>query len=86
MSVRLIDKYAAEFVEQGKFAAMRSRLAAAHACLRAHPGGNDFKGWYDLPQTFDKAELEEIEQAAAKIRAASCSISSSSALSKVCGN
>ena len=68
MSVRLIDKYAAEFVEPGKFAAMRSRLAAAHACLRAHPGGNDYKGWYDLPQTFDKAELEAIEQAAAKIR------------------
>lgn len=69
MSVRLIDKYAAEFIEPGKLAAVRSRLAAADACLMEHPGGNDFKGWYELPETYDRDEVARIEAAAAKIRA-----------------
>lgn len=68
MSVRLVDKYAAEFIEPGKLAAVRSRLAAADACLKEHPGGNDFKGWYDLPDKYDKDEVAAIEAAAAKIR------------------
>lgn len=68
MSVRLIDKYAAEFIEPSKLATVRSRLAAADACLKEHPGGNDFKGWYDLPDTYNRDEVTAIEMAAAKIR------------------
>ncbi len=69
MPVRLVEKYAAEFIEPGKLAAVRSRLAAADACLMEHPGGNDFKGWYDLPINYNRDEVAQIEAAAAKIQA-----------------
>ncbi len=71
MSVRFIDKYVAEFVDADKLAAMRSRLADADARLKEHTGGNDFKGWYDLPYTYNRDEVAAIEAAAAKIRAQS---------------
>ncbi len=71
MSVRLIDKYAKDFISDGELAAMRERLCEADAKLKTRTPGKDFKGWYDLPDCFDAVELAGIEKAAEKIRAES---------------
>lgn len=71
MSVRLIDKYAKDFISDGELAAMRERLCEADAKLKMRTPGKDFKGWYDLPDCFDAVELAGIEKAAEKIRAES---------------
>ena len=71
MSVRLIDKYAHEFIDGDKLAAMKERLVKADAMLKARSEENDFKGWYDLPLNYDRDELAAIEKAAEKIRSES---------------
>ena len=68
MSVRLIDKYAGEFIEKDALAAMEERLIQADAMLKARSEENDYKGWYDLPLNYDTEELAAIERAAEKIR------------------
>ena len=68
MSVRLIDKYAHEFIEEDALAAMEERLIKADAMLKARSEENDYKGWYDLPLNYDTEELAAIERAAEKIR------------------
>ena len=71
MSVRLIDKYAHEFIDGDKLAAMKERLVKADAMLKARSEENDYKGWYDLPLNYDRDELAAIEKAAEKIRSES---------------
>lgn len=46
-----------------------AELPAAHATLTGHTGlGNDYLGWLALPKTIDRAEVEAVKAAAAKIR------------------
>lgn len=68
MSVRLIDKYAGEFIDSAALAAMNERLVKADAMLKARSEENDYKGWYDLPLNYNEEELVAIEKAAEKIR------------------
>ncbi|MEG0771771.1 glucose-6-phosphate isomerase [Clostridium sp.] len=47
----------------------KSMVTAAHHTLENRDGaGNDFLGWLDLPQNYDKAEFEKIKIAAEKIK------------------
>ncbi|HLR09508.1 MAG TPA: glucose-6-phosphate isomerase [Bacillota bacterium] len=44
-------------------------VKTAHDMLHSKTGsGNDFLGWVDLPENYDKAEFSRIQKAAAKIR------------------
>ena len=50
-------------------AALAPRLRDAQIALEEKTGrGNDFLGWLDLPNTYDRAEFARIREAAARIR------------------
>ena len=57
------------FITNGEFDAVKEKVAAASALLRAGTGkGNDYLGWRDLPAVFDKEEYERIKDAGRRIR------------------
>ncbi len=69
MAVKFIDKYTKDFVREHEMDAIKSQVLAAHKTVHEKSGlGNDFLGWLDLPQNYDKAEFEAIKKAAEKIR------------------
>lgn len=69
MSVKLNDKYLADFVGDGEYACIRPLVDMAHEQLRDRSGaGNDFLGWVDLPENYDKEEFGRIKVAAEKIK------------------
>jgi len=69
MTVRLNDKYIKPFVKDEELATIKSDIADAHKCLLEGSGeGNDFLGWIDLPNNYDKDEYDRIKKAAAKIQ------------------
>lgn len=57
------------FVGQHEVAHLEEAVALAHRQLHDKTGpGNDFLGWIDLPQNYDKEEFARIRKAADKIR------------------
>ena len=69
MAVKFIDKYTKDFVREHEMDAIKSQVLAAHKTVHEKSGlGNDFLGWLDLPENYDKAEFEAIKKAAEKIR------------------
>ena len=69
MTVKLNDKYIKPFVKDEELVAIKSDIADAHKCLLEGNGeGNDFLGWIDLPNNYDKEEYARIKKAAAKIQ------------------
>ena len=51
------------------FSDLRHRLVQADKWIRERNGkGNDFLGWIDLPETYDRAEFDRILKAAERIR------------------
>ncbi len=57
------------FLEGAALAEAAERAEAAKTLLLSREGaGNDFLGWIDLPETYDKEEYARIKKAAAKIR------------------
>ncbi len=69
MTVRLNDTYIKPFVKEDELAKIQSEITAAHKCLLEGSGeGNDFLGWIDLPNNYDKEEYARIKAAAAKIQ------------------
>ena len=69
MTVRLNDKYMKPFVKEDELSAIQSEINAAHKCLLDGNGeGNDFLGWIDLPNNYDKDEYTRIKAAAKKIQ------------------
>ena len=46
----------------------RTVLAAKETLVNRDGAGNDFLGWIDLPENYDKEEFARIQQAAAKIQ------------------
>lgn len=72
LSVSFNGKYLAPFIAPHEYGMMMPALLAAHNSLKEKTGpGNDFLGWVDLPQNYDKDEYARIKQAAAKIRSGS---------------
>ncbi len=62
-------KKALPFISQNEIDNMSEYVLAAHKMLHEHTGaGNDFLGWLDLPENYDKEEFERIKAAAEKIR------------------
>ena len=57
------------FVEEREIANLAPLVQAAQDTLHAGTGaGNDFLGWVDLPENYDKEEFARIKQAAKKIQ------------------
>ena len=69
MAVKLNSKYVAAFLPDNALESMRAEVEAAHKALNDGTGkGNDFLGWLDLPENYNKAEFAEIKKAAEKIQ------------------
>ena len=57
------------FCGENELAAIKDEILAARDVLTGATGeGNDFVGWVNLPENYDKDEFERIKKAAAKIR------------------
>lgn len=58
-----------QFINKEEVAHMQSQVSAANQLLREKIGpGNEFLGWVDLPEDYDKEEFDRIEKAAKKIK------------------
>ena len=69
MSVKLNDKYLRGFVDAHELENIAPIVSAAHTQLVNKSGaGNDFLGWVDLPENYDKEEFARIKVAAEKIK------------------
>lgn len=61
--------YTSAFVAQHEIEAITPMVKCAAALLDSRTGpGNEFLGWIDLPENYDKSEYARIKAAAAKIR------------------
>ncbi len=69
MSVKLNTKYLEGFLQEDELKALQPQVTAAHQQLHQKSGlGNDFLGWLDLPENYDKDEFDRIKKAAKKIQ------------------
>ena len=61
MTIKLNDNYIRDFVDAREIHNLSSMVATAAEQLRSGTGaGNDFLGWVDLPEQYDKEEFERI--------------------------
>ena len=69
MAIRLNTKYLGNFIDEHEMEAMRSQISEAHNTIEKRNGlGNDFLGWVDLPENYDKDEFKRIKAAAERIK------------------
>lgn len=69
MSLNFKTDYCDGFIGENELAAIAPQIAAADDAINSENGlGNDFLGWVNLPENYDKAEFARIKKAAAKIR------------------
>ena len=69
MSIRLNTKYLGNFIAEHEMEAMKAQISEAHNIIENRNGlGNDFLGWVDLPENYDKDEFERIKAAAERIK------------------
>lgn len=69
MSVKLNAKHLNGFINDNELEGLKAQVKAAHDALHQKSGlGNDFLGWLELPENYDKSEFERIKKAAAKIQ------------------
>ena len=69
MSLQLNTDYLKDFISDADYKAIDSEIRASHKTLTEKTGaGNDFLGWVDLPENYDKEEFARIKLAAKKIR------------------
>lgn len=69
MPVKLIDKHLKGFIADKEYDAIKAQVSTAHQLLATKTGaGNDFLGWVDLPECYDKEEFDRIKKAADKIK------------------
>ncbi|MBQ6907822.1 MAG: glucose-6-phosphate isomerase, partial [Clostridia bacterium] len=69
MNLTFSCKYAEKFVSKNEIDNLAPMVEASHKMLHGKTGpGNDFLGWVDLPENYDKEEFERIKNAAEKIR------------------
>ncbi len=69
MALKLLDKYTRDFIHGHELDCIAPQVAAAHELLSSGTGaGNDFIGWLDLPENYDKEEFFRIKKAAEKIK------------------
>ncbi|MBQ1895434.1 MAG: glucose-6-phosphate isomerase, partial [Clostridia bacterium] len=69
MPLTLYDNYLKSFISDEEIRGMQAEVTAAHELLHSGKGpGNDFIGWVDLPENYDKEEFARIKVAADKIK------------------
>ncbi len=69
MAIKLNTKYLRSFISEHEMEAMKSQITDAHNTIESRNGlGNDFLGWVDLPENYDKDEFERIKAAAERIK------------------
>ena len=74
MSIKLNDKFIKGFIDESEIELMQPFADSAYNLLIDRNGpGNDFLGWVDLPNNYDKDEFARIKVAAEKIKK-SCDI------------
>ncbi len=67
--ISLNDKHLKGFVASHELDAIACQVSAAHKMLHDKTGlGNDFLGWVDLPENYDRDEFSRIKAAAEKIK------------------
>lgn len=70
MSLSFNSSYANGFIRENDLKGIACQVKAAHEMLESKQGlGNDFLGWVDLPENYDKEEFARIKAAAKKIQA-----------------
>ncbi len=69
MSIKVVDKYLKGFISQSELDAEWKKVPEIVEVIKNKTGaGNDFLGWVDLPENYDRKEFEAIKKAAVKIR------------------
>ncbi len=69
MSTSLNNRYLKDFINEDEYCGISSQIKLAHEALHNGTGlGNDFIGWLDLPENYDKDEFARIKLAAEKIK------------------
>lgn len=69
MGLKFSSDYANSFLRENDIAGLRAQVSAAHQAIEDKSGlGNDFLGWVDLPEAYDKEEFARIKKAAKKIQ------------------
>ncbi|KGX89527.1 glucose-6-phosphate isomerase [Pontibacillus halophilus JSM 076056 = DSM 19796] len=67
--IRFDYEKALSFFGEHELTYMKEAVQSAHHSLHAKTGaGNDFLGWLDLPENYDKEEFARIQKAASKIQ------------------
>ena len=69
MAIKLNDHYLSNFIRSHEYENIAPEIRMADKMLREKSGpGNDFLGWVNLPDNYDKEEFARIQTAAEKIR------------------
>lgn len=69
MAIKFSSDFAKDFLSQNDIIGLKEQVASAHSMIENKSGlGNDFLGWVDLPENYDKEEFGRIKLAAEKIR------------------
>ncbi len=69
MGLRFNSNYAKDFIRENDIKGLEAQVSAAHNLIETKSGlGNDFLGWVELPENYDKQEFARIKKAADKIR------------------
>lgn len=69
MTLKLNDKHLEKFISKHEYDCIAPMVTVADKMLREKTGaGNDFLGWMDLPENYDKEEFVRIKEAAKKIQ------------------
>ena len=69
MAIKFTSEFANAFLRENDYEGIKNQVAIAHDMIENKSGlGNDFLGWVDLPENYDKEEFERIKLAAEKIR------------------
>jgi len=69
MAVKLNTRYAEGFLSPHELENIWPQVTAAHEQLHQRTGpGNDYLGWLDLPEQYDKEEFARIKEAAKRIQ------------------
>ncbi len=69
MSIKLSEKNLSRFISAHEYENIKPAVSAAHKMIVERNGaGNDFLGWIDLPENYDKKEFARIKAASERIK------------------
>ena len=69
MAIKLSEKYLSRFISAHEYENIKPSVSAAYKMIVERNGaGNDFLGWIDLPENYDKDEFARIKAASEKIK------------------